>query len=228
MELRLLISEAEREVFTRHLDDARKTRNAGFAETKRSRVGEVHLRYCQLYALFDETSETPSEMLGGFAMHDLGSLPQSYPKPDLTHLPARSVIEYGELWSRAKGAGRVSQRGALVLSGLLQTQALLVYPICKPWDLTGGYNGVFEPACEPVAWPYARTLDGGTIWVQPMVLTGMHLQQAVRVGWEMGFETANQHRRIRFDNPFQLSPRLTMPSQEPAASHDEVNGAAQA
>ncbi|MGH7948799.1 MAG: hypothetical protein ACREQF_06220, partial [Candidatus Binataceae bacterium] len=191
-------------------------------------VGEVHLRYGQLYALFDETSETPSEMLGGFAMHDLGRFPQSYPKPDLTHLTPRSVIEYGELWSRAKGAGRLAQRGALVLSGLLQAQALLVYPICKPWDLTGGYNGVFEPTCDPVAWPYARTLGGETVWVQPMVLSGARLQQAVRIGWQMGFETADEHRRIRFDNPFKLSPRLTMSSEEQASNRDEANGAAHA
>jgi hypothetical protein len=228
MELRLLSSEAEREVFTQHLEAARKTRNVGFTEAKRSRVGEVHLRYGQLYALYDEASECPDEMLGGFVMHDVGSFPQSFPKPDLSHLPPWSILEFGELWSRAKGAGLLCQRSAVVLTGLLQGQAMLVYPICKPWDLTGGYNGLFEKACDPVEWPYVRTLDGGPIWVQPMVLDGVNLQQIVRRVWLAGFQTGDQHRRIRFDNPFDISPRLTTPSQQPPTSRDEVNSSAHA
>ncbi len=228
MELRQLTSEAERELFAHHLESARRTRGAGFVETKRSRVGEAHLRYSQLYALYDEHSETPDEMLGGCTVHDLGSFPQSFPKPDLSHLPPWSVLEFGELWSRAKGAGRLSQRGALILSGLLQAEALVVYPICKPWDLTRGYKGVFEPAAEPVPWPYARTLDGSAVWVQPMVLAGPQLHRFVRQAWLLGFATMDQHRRIRFDNPFDISPRLTTPSEQPPSLHDEVNGAAHA
>jgi hypothetical protein len=227
MELRLLTTEAERELFAHHLESARKTRGAGFVEARRSRVGEVHLKYGQLYALYDENGPMPGEMLGGFVMHDVGSFPQSFPKPDLSHLAPWSILEFGELWSRAKGAGLLSQRGAVIVTGLLQAQAMLVYPICKPWDLTGGYNGLFEKVCEPVEWPYVRTIDGGPIWVQPMTLAGVKLQQIIRQVWLAGFETSDEHRRIRFANPFNVSPQLRVTSYpEPARATEEVNGAA--
>src|SRR5437660_307585 len=99
MELRQMVTDREREVFTRCLAEARTTRGIGFHETARSRIGKAHLQLGDLYALFEGENEPLEQMKAGFAMHDLATLPQSYPKPDLTHLPPESVLEGGELWS---------------------------------------------------------------------------------------------------------------------------------
>src|SRR6266849_7126750 len=87
MELRQLKTESERRAFARRLSEVRAMRGAGFGETHRSVIGEVHVAFSKLYGLYDERGSTPDEMIGGFAMHDLAMFSQSYPKPDLTHLP---------------------------------------------------------------------------------------------------------------------------------------------
>ena len=50
-------------------------------------------------------------MLAGFAIHGLDMFGQSYPKPDLTHLPPHAVFEVGELWSCSPGAGIAARWG---------------------------------------------------------------------------------------------------------------------
>ena len=137
MELRLLKTDAERRAFTDHLAGARATHGAGFTETPQSLVGEVHLTFGRLYCLFDESGPTPHEMLAGFVMHNLATFSQSYPKPDLSHLPPNEVFEIGELWAAVAGAARAVRHGCAILTDLLQARAVLVYPIFKPWNLTG-------------------------------------------------------------------------------------------
>src|ERR1700682_6731155 len=139
MELRLLTTEAERRAFARRLNEVRMMRGAGFSETRRSVIGEVHLAFGNLYGLYDEHELVP-EMIGGFAMHDLAMFSQSYAKPDLTHLPPEAVFACGELWGRAAGAGRWLRYAGAILGGLLKARALVVYPIFKPWNLSGGYK----------------------------------------------------------------------------------------
>src|SRR3990172_12762130 len=97
MELRLLSTEAERRAFAHRLVEARETRGAGFKESAQSLIGEVHLAFGRLYGLFDEDGPDPDEMLAGFVMHNLATFSQSYPRPDLTHLPPRAGFECGEL-----------------------------------------------------------------------------------------------------------------------------------
>jgi hypothetical protein len=202
MELRLLQTEAERRTFARRLSEIRVMRGAGFSETRRSVIGEVHLAFGNLYGLFDETELIP-EMIGGFAMHDLAMFSQSYPKPDLTHLPPDKVFECGELWAMAAGAGRLLRYAGAIIGGLLEARALLVYPIFKPWNLSGGYK-YFARAGEPIEWPYARTLDGGKIFVLAMVLEGEALAAAVAEAGEGGFEMLGET-RLRFKTPFGIS-----------------------
>src|ERR1700722_5975821 len=170
MELRLLQTEADRRTFAPRLTEIRIMRGAGFSETRRSLIGEVHLAFGNLYGLFDETASIP-EMIGGFAMHDLAMFSQSYPKPDLTHLPPEKVFECGELWASVAGAGRLLRHAGAIIADSLEAQAMLVYPIFKPWNLSGNYKN-FVRASEPIEWPYARTLDGGKIYVQAMVSEG--------------------------------------------------------
>jgi hypothetical protein len=123
------------------------------------------------------------------------------------------VIECGELWSFSKGAGLLARRGAAVLAGLFQTQAILVYPVVKPWDGTISYSETnFVKVCDPVDWPYGQTLDGGKIWVQPMLLEGDNLAKLIHRVFEMGFETRDHHTVIRFDNPLPFQPSLDRPA----------------
>jgi hypothetical protein len=219
MELRLLTTEAERRIFANRMDDARAKRGvAHFRETRRSNIGKVHLDYGQLYALFEHDNDPAENMMSGFIMHDIGTFPQSYPKPDLTHLPARSVLECGELWSYAKGAGILARRGATILAGLMQIKAILVYPLVDPWDNTVSYTQTnFVKVGERINWPYCEMLDGRPVVVQAMVLEGDALGKLIHKVFSLGFETADSHRRIRFDNPFSIEPSLsqTVEQREP-------------
>jgi hypothetical protein len=205
MELRMLTTEAERRTFARRLSEVRIMRGAGFSETRRSVIGEVHIAFGNLYGLYDETKLVP-EMIGGFAMHDLAMFSQSYAKPDLTHLPPETVFECGELWAVAAGAGPLLRNAGIILAGLLEAKAALVYPIFKPWNLSGGYK-YFERAGEPIEWPYARTLDGGKIYVQAMVLEGYALDAAIAEAGQYGFEMLDDGKRLRFNTPFGVSTR---------------------
>ncbi len=239
MELRQLTTESERRIFCERMVEARAKRGAGFRETRRSKLGRIHLEYGLLYGLFEHDDDLPEQMMSGFAMHDLASFPQSYPRPDLTHLPARSVIEGGELWSFAKGAGLLAQYGSMILAGLMQVRAFLVYPIVKPSDQTAPYvRNNFVKAGDPIAFPYGETTDGGEVWVQPMVLDGEPLANVLHRVFELGFTTSDSMQRIRFDNPFATEPTLSRPAipiaqhlaaLKSAAPHGhEVNGDAQA
>lgn len=203
MELRMLTTEAERRTFARRLSEVRIMRGAGFSETRRSVIGEVHLAFGNLYGLYDETN-LMSEMIGGFAMHDLAMFSQSYAKPDLTHLPPETVFECGELWAVAAGAGPLLRNAGIILAGLLKAKAALVYPIFRPWNLSGGYK-YFVRTGEPIEWPYARTLDGGKIYVQAMVLEGDALSAAVAEAGQYGFEMLDGGKRLRFNTPFGIS-----------------------
>ena len=239
MELRQLTTASERRIFGERMEEARAKRGARFRETRRSNVGKIHLEYGLLYGLFEHDDDPPEQMMSGFLVHDLASFPQSYPRPDLSHLPARSVIEGGELWSFAKGAGLLAQRGSIILAGLMQVQAVLVYPTLKPSDQTGAYaRGFFVNAGDPFVWPYCEMIDGGEIWVQPMVLEGERLAKLLHIVFAAGFATSDSMRRIQFDNPFQVNPTLSrsavsigqrLAAVESAAPHgSEVNGDAQA
>lgn len=201
MELRRLTTELERQAFAHNLVQARVTKGAGFSETKRSVIGEVHLAFGRLYALFDDEGDNPDEMIAGFVSHDLASFSQSYPKPDLSHLPPETVFECGELWASAPGAARLVRHAGWIVAGLNAAQALLVYPILKPWNLSWMYKG-FTRVGEPIQWPYAHTLDGGKIYVQAMVLDGEALKGTVAEAAVHGFEAIDGDHRIRFNNPF--------------------------
>lgn len=206
MELRMLTTDAERNSFAQHLRAVRAMRGSGFTETARSLTGEVHLKFGNLYGLFDEHRST-STMLGGFAMHDLAMFGQSFPRPDLTHLPPEKVFECGELWAGAAGAAPILRQAGLILAGQLEADALLLYPIFKPWDLSKAYKKGFERMGDPVAWPYIHTLSGDKIWVQPMVSQGPALQQLVGEARAHQFEVHGDSQCLRFSTPYSISSR---------------------
>jgi hypothetical protein len=208
MELRLLSSADERQEFAHNLVETRISKGAGFSETRRSVIGEAHLVFGQLYALYDDKSANLGQMIGGLVLHDLGTFPQSYPRPDLTRFPPEAVLEFGELWARAAGSARIIRQAGFILSGLLKAQALLIYPIFKPWNLSPAYDHDFDRIGEPIEWPYALTLEGGKIYVQAMVSEGEKLERAVRVAGQWGFRATEDLTRITLNTPYNISARV--------------------
>jgi hypothetical protein len=218
MELRQLTAENERRIFAKCLAEARATRGSGFKESARSQLGRTHLAFGNLYALYEGEADPPERMLAGFILHDLGTLPQSHPKPDVSHLPPHSVLEGGELWSLSTGAGRIARYVGAAVAGLLQAKAILLYSIFKPIDLTASYAQLgFVNACEPVKWPYAETLEGGEVWVQPLILEGVRLEAYIRAGFEYLFRMSGDRRVLRLNVDFPARPETTGVRVENAA-----------
>lgn len=200
MELHLLDSEAARAAFEQGLTQARATKGSGFGEKRRSRLGRVHMAFADLYGVFDETSDQPDKMLAGFATHSLDLFSQSYPKPDLTHLPPEEVFEVGELWALSLGAGVAARHGCAITLGLAGATTLLIYPLVSPWDLTTGYPD-YRAVDAPIEWPFAETLDGRKVFVQAMVLDGENLQRQISAAMAAPYEASNSNRVLRFENP---------------------------
>src|SRR5260370_1893932 len=208
MELRQLTTEYEREAFSRCVEEARATRGLRFRETQRSRLGRAHLACGSLYALFENQGESDEKMIAGFRLHDLATLPQSFPKPDLSHSPARFVLEGGELWSLSRGAGRVARVAAGAIVGIRQARAMVIYAIGKPLDITQSYADLgFVRVGKLIEWPFAETVEKGKIWVQGMVIEGENLENWVRSGYEAVFQTSENCRAVRFENPFRHEPQ---------------------
>ncbi len=216
MELRQLVTDHERQIFAECLAQARATRGVGFRETSRSVLGRAHLQFGNLYALYEDEGAATDQMVGGFVAHDLGSFPQSYPTPDVRHLPPRYVIEGGELWSLSRGAGRIAHHVAAAVVGLLQARAVIVYPIIDPVDLTTRHLQLgFVPASDRVRWPWAETNDGREIWVQPLLLEGAALERYIGAGFDFLFHAnAGLRPLLRFDRAVATEG----PKREPAPS----------
>lgn len=209
MELRQITADNERRIFAECLAKARATRGLRFRETARSQLGNAHLAFGNLYALYEHEDNPAEQMLAGFILHDLATLPQSYPKPDVSHFAPQSVLEGGELWSLSTGAGHFARYIGAAVAGILQAKAILLYSILKPIDLTPSYTQLgFVNACEPVKWPYAETLEGGEIWVQPLILEGARLEAYVRGGFEYLFRTSGRRRALRLNVNFPGQPQI--------------------
>jgi hypothetical protein len=178
----------------------------GFCERPQSVLGEIHLAYGEAWALYDETGPEPDEMLAGFVTHNLAMFPQSYPRPDLTHLAPETVYECGELWALAPGAARSARHGGYILAGLRPTSAILVYAAYRPRDTTRLYKS-FSRAGEPVLWHYIRSLDGAEHWAQPMVLEGLALQMMVNASIAVSFESFDGQ-CVSFSNPWPIVPKI--------------------
>jgi hypothetical protein len=199
MELRQLTTDSERRTFAQRMAEARTTRGIGWSETSRSALGKAHITYGNVYALFENEGEPTERMVGGFILHDLASFPQTLPKPDLSHLPPQSILEGSDLWSLSKGVGLLAGIMAAAVAGVSQAKAILVYPMLRPTDLSAFYYHLnFVKACEPLSWPYAKTVDGSGIWVQPMILEGEELEEYVRSGFDFLFRTSDERQALRF------------------------------
>jgi hypothetical protein len=196
MELRLLKTELERDRFRASMLKAREARGAKFRETANSRVSEIQLAFARLYAVVD--AGEPNHLIGGFSIHCLNAFSQSFPMPDLSHLPPSTVYEAGQLWTFSHEAAQALRKGSMILLGLLQAQALLIYPLIIPRDVSCLYK-VFKRVSPPFELPFAETVKGERVYMQAMLLEGEDLRQQVQLACRDGFETRDGHAVIRFD-----------------------------
>ena len=219
MELRELTTEHERDIFARCVEEARATRGNRFKETARSQLGRAHLAFATLYALFENESDPAEKMIAGFRIHDLATLPQSFPRPDMSHLPAQFTFEGGELWSLSSGAGGVAMTTVGAMLGIRQARAMLIYGIAKPVDLCARWEGYgYVRIGKPILWPFAETVDHGKIWVQPMIVEGENLERYVRAGYELLFGMSKERRAVRFENPLPMRVRPSAAAIRPEAN----------
>src|SRR5579863_7454542 len=94
MEMRLLTTEREREIFSQRLAEARAKHGASFRDVDRTRVhNRLRLAASNVYGLFETQSGPRDWMVAGAVIHDLEAFPQSCHQPDLSHLPPRAVLE---------------------------------------------------------------------------------------------------------------------------------------
>jgi hypothetical protein len=214
MELRLLETDVERGIFRAGMQEARASKGGKFRETARSRVSEIQLAFARLYGVFDEAN--PDRLLGGFSIHCLNEFSQSFPVPNLSHLPPSGVYEAGQLWAHSHEAALALRKGSMILLGLLQAQALLIYPLIVPRDISLFYK-VFKRVSAPFELPFAQTVDGGKVYMQAMLLEGDELRRQVELAAHDGFETRRGHSLVRFDAPAAAAgsvlrhPRLATP-----------------
>jgi hypothetical protein len=226
MELRQLITDHERQIFATRLAEARATRGIGFRELSSSVLGKLHIQFGNLYAIFEEEGAPAETMVGGFITHNLATFPQSCPKPDVSHLPPRYVLEGGELWSLSRGTGRIAHHVVAAVAGLLQAKAIIVYPMIDPVDLTTPHLGLgFVPASERVKWPFLETNDGRDIWAQPLILEGARLDRYIGAGFDFLFHAnAGERPMLRFDRSIAtLGPRREGVSQLPSSDQMGAN-----
>ena len=222
MQLRILTTQTERREFADRMVRARAGKGLGFSETPQSVLGAIHLDHGGVYALYDEEGPEPDEMLAGFVIHNLATFPQSFSRPDLTRLPPEHVYECGELWALAPGAARLVRHAGYILAGLKEAQAILVYPMLKPRDLSFFYK-TFSRDGEPILSPYMKTLDGGEIWAQAMVLEGLALEMTVNIATAVSFESFDGQ-TLQFRNPFPIMPRINRRIPLRAPNVPEVRG----
>ena len=198
MELRLLETDAERNMYRAGMMEARAAKGGKFRETSRSRVSEIQLTFARLYGVFDD--DEPNRLLGGFSIHCLNEFSQSFPTPNLSHLPPSGVYEAGQLWALSHEAALAMRKGSMILVGLLQAQALLIYPLIIPRDISQFYK-VFKRVGAPFELAFAETLAGDKVYMQAMLLEGEELRRQVELASRDGFETRRGHSLLRFGGP---------------------------
>ena len=208
MEMRLLTSEREREIFAQRLAEARAKNGACFRDVGPTQVhNRVRLAASNLYALFERDSDPPQQMAAGVALHDLEEFPQSCHAPDLSHLPPRSVLECSDHWSLSRGAGMHSWRGIAVQVVHRNPNAVLVYLAAGSSDHCGFYSAMgFVKVGEIVEHPYLEGPDNGKLWVQPMILSGEALARLTASVRMQTIDARDDYRIIRLGNSDRLRP----------------------
>jgi hypothetical protein len=228
MELRLLETDYERQVFAERLAEARGKLGVRFREKPRSQLAKIQLAFGELYGLFERDTDPAERMIAGLSLHDLEMFPQTCPKPDLSHLPASSVVECSDLWSLKKGAGLMVWCGVVVPLAARHTQAVLVYLSAGPEGNAEFYEGTgFAKVGEPTSYPYLETLEGSQIVAQPFVLQGEAYNKLSRTLSRLSAGATSDFKRIRLKNFIGMRPTdETAPIAQPAVQPDRRSLAA--
>jgi hypothetical protein len=220
MELRLLETDAERNIYRAGMLEARASKGGKFRETARSRVSEIQLTFARLYGIFDEGGS--ERLLGGFSIHCLNEFSQSFPVPNLSHLPPSGVYEAGQLWALSHEAALGLRKASMILLGLLQAQALLIYPLIVPRDISQFYK-MFRRVGPPFELPFAETVTGDKVYMQAMLLEGDELRRQVELASRDGFETRRSHSLVRFAAPsIGLSRTIDRPKRSSLTNEQEM------
>ncbi len=208
MEMRLLCSRGERNVFAQRLADARAGHGASFRDVGCSQTKNMlRLAAADIYGLFETASDQVERMTAGVALHDLAVYPQSCRLPDLSRYAPHSVLECSDHWSLSRGAGMHAWRGIAVQVVRRNPNAVLVYLAVGRSDHGGFYTAMgFVNAGAPGEYPYLEGPDQGRLWVQPMVLEGDALARLTANVHRLKIETPDNYLTIRFDNSDRLRP----------------------
>lgn len=222
MEMRLLVTKGERDIFGQRLAEARAKNGATFRDVGRTQAyNRVRLESSNLYALFETQCDPAARMVAGVALHDLEEFPQSCHLPDLSHLPPRSVLECSDHWSLSRGAGMHSWRGIAVQVVHRDPNAVLVYLAAGSSDHCGFYSAMgFVKAGEIVEHPYLEGPDDGKLWVQPMILAGDALARLTASVRMQSIDALDDYRIIRFSNSDRLRPCVNRRTNPAVAAGD--------
>ena len=214
MEMRLLTTKSELELFGQRVTEARARHGGIFREVFGMRFdNRARLASANLYALFENESDSAEKMLAGIAMHNLQVFPQSCSEPDLGHLPPQSVLECSDHWSLSKGAGMRAWHGAAIQVVRLQACAVLAYLAVGSSDHMGFYSAMgFVKTGKPVEYPFVEAFDGTKPLVQPVILEGRALQKLTTGVSALSVTTLDDHRIVRFSNSARLRPYLQQPT----------------
>ena len=208
MEMRLLNTEGERNVFAQRLAAARAGHGASYRDAGESHARNmVRLAAADIYGLFETECGRAERMIAGVALHDLAAYPQSCEEPDLSRYAPESVLECSDHWSLSRGAGMHAWRGIAVQVVHRNPRAVLVYLSVRGSAHHGFYAAMgFVNVGAPVEYPYLEEPDQGRPWVQPMILEGEGLAKLTSNVRRLKIETPDNYLTIRFDNSDRLRP----------------------
>ncbi len=220
MELRLLTTERERNIFASHLAEARARHGTGFEDVHSTvEYNQARLQAASVYALFERDDDLPERMIAGVTLHDLECFQQSCSLPDLTYMPPRSVLECSDHWSLSRGAGIHAWRGIAVQVVQRQPRAVLIYLAVRGADHAGFYSAMgFVEAGPPVEYTHLQRSDRATLWVQPMILDGEALARLTASVRDLRVDSLNNYQIVRFSKSDRLRPSARVGTQMPGAA----------
>ena len=235
MELRLLTTGSERDIFLSRLNQARTKHETSFRENSHFQsTNRQRLDCSRLYGLFQNETAPANAMIAGIAMHDLRSFPQSCSEPDLSHLPPDRVVECSDHWSLSNGAGMLVWAGLAVPMRLLGVQAVLAY--LAAGEGTCAHAGFYElmgfvPAGPVIPHPFVEDTRGEKLLVQPVIVEGDAFDNGMKVLSNACIEYSDDARIFHLKNFIRplmrrASLRSTLPSGVTLASVSEDRAAA--
>lgn len=210
MEFRLLTTNDELKTFSDRLAAARACHGTGFEDTPGTiAYNRDRLLRADVYALFRCADDSPAQMIAGVTLHDLETFPQSCSRPDLTHLPRRSVLECGDHWSLSLGAGVHAWRGIALQIVHRAPRAVLIYLAVRGADHSGFYSAMgFVSAGDPIEYTHLQRSDSAPLFVQPMILEGSALARLTEAVRALKYEAFEDFQIVRFDKSDRLRPAI--------------------